>query len=57
MAKAINELGQHFGPARVQELLQAQLTAAEPASTAQSFGQQDISSVITVTRTATPVPA
>jgi hypothetical protein len=41
----------------VQELLQARLTAAELAATAQSFGQLDDISVIAVTRTASLVPA
>ena len=36
----------------MQELLQARLSAADLAATAQSFGQQDDISVIAVTRTA-----
>ncbi len=57
IVEAMNEQGQLFGFARVQELLQARLSASELASTAQSFGQQDDISVIAVTRTASLVPA
>jgi sulfur transfer complex TusBCD TusB component (DsrH family) len=57
IVEAMNEHRQLFGFARVQELLQARLTAAEVASAAQSFGQQDDISVIAVTRTAALVAA
>jgi stage II sporulation SpoE-like protein len=57
IVEAMDEQGQLFGFARVQQLLQARLTAAELAATAQSFGQQDDISVIAVTRTASLVPA
>jgi hypothetical protein len=57
IVEAMNEQGQLFGFARVQELLQARLTAAEVARAAQTFGQQDDISVIAVTRTASLVPA
>ena len=52
IVEAMDEQGQLFGFARVQELLQSRLTAAEVATAAQSFGQQDDISVIAVTRTA-----
>jgi serine phosphatase RsbU (regulator of sigma subunit) len=57
IVEAMDEQGQLFGFARVQELLQSRLTAAEVASAAQSFGQHDDISVIAVTRTAVLVPA
>jgi hypothetical protein len=57
IVEAMNEQGQLFGFARVQELLQTRLTAAELATHAQTFGQQDDISVIAVTRTASLVPA
>jgi hypothetical protein len=57
IAEAMDEQGQLFGFARVQELLEARMTAAEVAGAAQSFGQQDDISVIAVTRTAALVPA
>jgi hypothetical protein len=57
IAEAMDEHGHLFGFARVQELLEAQMTAAEVATAAQSFGQQDDISVIAVTRTAALVPA
>jgi serine phosphatase RsbU (regulator of sigma subunit) len=57
IAEAMDEHGQLFGFARVQELLEARMTAAEVAGAAQSFGQQDDISVIAVTRTAALVPA
>jgi Stage II sporulation protein E (SpoIIE) len=57
IVEAMNEQGQLFGFARVQELLQTRLSAAELAATAQTFGQQDDISVIAVTRTASLVPA
>jgi hypothetical protein len=57
IVEAMDEQGQLFGFTRVQELLQARLTAAEVASAAQTFGQHDDISVIAVTRTASLVPA
>ena len=57
VAEAMDEQGHLFGFERVQELLQARLTAAEVATAAQAFGQQDDISVIAVTRTAALVPA
>jgi serine phosphatase RsbU (regulator of sigma subunit) len=57
VVEAMDDQGQLFGFARVQELLQARPTAAELAATAQSFGQHDDISVIAVTRTASLVPA
>ncbi len=57
IVEAMDEQGRLFGFERVQELLQSRLTAAEVATAAQSFGQQDDISVIAVTRTAALVPA
>jgi hypothetical protein len=57
IAEAMDERGHLFGFARVQELLEARMTAAEVATAAQTFGQQDDISVIAVTRTAALVPA
>jgi serine phosphatase RsbU (regulator of sigma subunit) len=57
IAEAMDEHGHLFGFARVQELLEARMTASEVATAAQSFGQQDDISVIAVTRTAALVPA
>jgi hypothetical protein len=53
----MDEQGRLFGFERLQELLQGMLTAAEVATAAQSFGQQDDISVIAVIRTAVLVPA
>jgi serine phosphatase RsbU (regulator of sigma subunit) len=57
IVEAMDEQGQLFGFAQVQELLQSRLSAAEVAGAAQSFGQRDDISVIAVTRTAALVPA
>jgi hypothetical protein len=57
IVEAMDEQGRLFGFERLQELLQSRLTAAEVATAAQSFGQQDDISVIAVTRTAELVPA
>jgi serine phosphatase RsbU (regulator of sigma subunit) len=57
IVEAMDEQGRLFGFERVQDLLQNRLTAAEIASAAQSFGQQDDISVIALTRTAVLVPA
>ena len=46
-----------FGFERVHELLHAATTAAELASAAQSFGQEDDISVISITRTVMNEPA
>jgi hypothetical protein len=43
--------GQLFGFERIRALLQQTVTAAELESTAQSFGQEDDISVVSVTRT------
>jgi hypothetical protein len=52
VAEAQNEHGQLFGFERIHALLQRTVTAAELASAAQSFGQEDDISVVSVTRTA-----
>ena len=57
IAEAMDERGHLFGFARVQELLEARMSAAEVATAAQSFGQKDDISVIAVTRTAVLIPA
>jgi hypothetical protein len=57
IVEAMDQQGRLFGFERLQALLQNRLTAAEVASTAQDFGQQDDISVIAVTRTAVLVPA
>jgi hypothetical protein len=57
IVEAMDEQGRLFGFERVQDLLQNRLTAAEIATAAQSFGQQDDISVIALTRTAVLVPA
>jgi serine phosphatase RsbU (regulator of sigma subunit) len=51
IAEARNADGQLYGFERVEQLLQAQPSAAELAAAAQRFGQQDDISVISVTRT------
>jgi hypothetical protein len=55
IAEATDANGQLFGFARVDDLLEARLSAAEVAEAAQSFGQEDDISVISVTRMAVPV--
>ena len=50
IAEARNADGQLFGFERVEQLLQAHPSAADLAAAAQSFGQQDDISVISVTR-------
>ena len=57
IVEAMDEQGRLFGFERLQELLKSRLTAAEVATAAQNFGQQDDISVIAVTRTAVLVPA
>jgi serine phosphatase RsbU (regulator of sigma subunit) len=57
IAEATDADGQLFGFERVHELLRSATTAAAVANAAQSFGQEDDISVITVTRGAVPEPA
>ncbi len=56
VAEAQNDHGQLFGFERVRELLRKSVTAAEVATAAQNFGQEDDISVLSVTR-AVAVPA
>ena len=51
VAEAQDEHGQLFGFERIQAMLQRSVTAAEVATTAQNFGQEDDISVLSVTRT------
>ena len=51
IAEATDADGQLFGFERVHELLRTATTAAAIADAAQSFGQEDDISVISVTRT------
>lgn len=55
--EAADAEGHLFGFERVHELLRTATTAAAVASAAQSFGQEDDISVISVTRTAVFEPA
>lgn len=59
LAEAQNQLGELFGFARVQKLVESGHTAAELADTVQAFGQEDDISIVTVTRlpVAVSVPA
>ena len=57
IAEATGPDGQLFGFERVHELVRTARSATEVASTAQSFGQEDDISVITVTRVAVLEPA
>ena len=57
IAEATDAEGQLFGFERVHELLRTAHSAAEVADAAQSFGQEDDISVISVTRTAVSEPA
>ena len=57
IVEATDARGHLFGFDRVHELLRTATTAAEVASAAQSFGQQDDISVISVTRSALLQPA
>jgi serine phosphatase RsbU (regulator of sigma subunit) len=57
IVEATDENGHLFGFDRVHELMHTQSTAAEVASAAQRFGQEDDISVIAVTRTAVLEPA
>jgi hypothetical protein len=51
VAEAQDDHGQLFGFERIRALLQQTVTAAELASAAQNFGQEDDISVVSVTRT------
>jgi len=53
VAEAQNERGELFGFERIHAMLQKPITAAEVATAAQNFGQEDDISVLSVTRTAT----
>jgi serine phosphatase RsbU (regulator of sigma subunit) len=57
IVEATDENGNLFGFDRVHKLLHSTTTAAEIASAAQSFGQQDDISVISITRTPVAEPA
>ncbi len=50
VAEAQNDHGQLFGFERIRELLRKSVTAAEVATAAQNFGQEDDISVLSVTR-------
>jgi len=52
VAEAMDEQGRLFGFDRIQTLLAQPVTAAEIASAAQKFGQQDDISILSITRTA-----
>jgi serine phosphatase RsbU (regulator of sigma subunit) len=52
VAEAQNEQGKLFGFDRIRELLAQPVTAAEIAGAAQTFGQQDDISVLSITRIA-----
>jgi hypothetical protein len=56
IVEATNANGQLFGFERVHDLLRSATNAAEIASAAQAFGQEDDISVISVTRTAVREP-
>jgi serine phosphatase RsbU (regulator of sigma subunit) len=57
IAEATDAEGRLFGFERVLELLRSATSSAEIANAAQSFGQEDDISVISVTRTAVAEPA
>jgi serine phosphatase RsbU (regulator of sigma subunit) len=57
IAEATDAEGHLFGFEQVHQLLQRGVSAAEVASAAQKFGQEDDISVISVTRTARMEPA
>ena len=57
LAEAADAGGNLFGFEAVEKLAENRASAAELASVAQEFGQQDDISVIAVTRLASPVPA
>ena len=52
IVEAQDDRGQLFGFERIHEMLQQPITAAEIATAAQNFGQQDDISVLSITRTA-----
>jgi Stage II sporulation protein E (SpoIIE) len=54
VAEAMDDNDQLFGFERVHQLLRTAKSAAEVASAAQTFGQEDDISVISITRTAVP---
>jgi serine phosphatase RsbU (regulator of sigma subunit) len=56
IAEATDAEGRLFGFERVHELLRVATSAAEVASAAQTFGQEDDISVISVTRTGVREP-
>ena len=56
VAEAMDDDGQLFGFERVHQLLRAAKSATEVASAAQTFGQEDDISVISILRTAVLVP-
>jgi len=57
VVEAMDANGQLFGFERVHQLLHTSKSAVEVASAAQSFGQEDDISVISVTRIASLEPA
>ncbi len=57
IVEAMDAHRQLFGFARLEKLLQTRMTAAELATAAQNFGQDDDISVIAVTRTTALAPA
>jgi hypothetical protein len=57
IVEATNAEGHLFGFERIHELLRTEMTAADLATAAQDFGQEDDISVISITRTAVLVPA
>jgi len=57
VVEATDANGNLFGFDRVRELLRTSVSAAEVASAAQDFGQEDDISVISVTRTTVLIPA
>jgi len=57
IVEATDAEGRLFGFERVHDLLRTAISAAELAGAAQSFGQQDDISVISVTRAAALNPA
>jgi serine phosphatase RsbU (regulator of sigma subunit) len=57
VVEATNAEGHLFGFERLHQLLCSEMNAAELATAAQDFGQEDDICVISVTRTAVPEPA
>ena len=57
IVEATDAEGNLFGFDRVRELVRTAATVAEVASAAQSFGQEDDISIISVTRSAVREPA